>query len=537
MGHKCVDGYHDNKGDKRYAFDFIDGQFRRESLDSSKTYFGMEIELELDEELGERCDYCNGRGREDCEDCDGNGSYDCPNCDGTGCVDCDNCDGTGKIEQTDEETGEITMVDCPDCLGTGQDECSNCDGSGRVKCDNCGGIGSWECSNCDGTGVVDGEGGSSDLYEVPDEHENKLVFEHDGSLDNGFEVITEPMTYNALVNFLRLPFMRKLVGRSQELSSNGIHIHMSRPNMEVLKNLMMILGKTSHDLEALTRSSTYGTWYHRMDTLDTKQIKVYDDGLIKRPRYISTLFDALTQSTCINPDFKENLYRDRYLALNNQNERTIEYRFFNSTNDVGRLVDYLTLVYDMNVFANFYTLCELTTGDYSIGDHLKIGFTVNREAKLSYVRNITQSIIIKYNESLENAPLLDRLIRRELDVVSKGAIYNVGDLVHLDQPMLESNFLVNQYNTRTVSYLDSRKAFEIIEVASQGRLRDTFSNFGQSLSILARDIPVYLIKVERDESRGGDTTFWCPQTFIKGLVEYPTSQEVRVTVNYLGVDE
>lgn len=118
----------------------------------------------------EKCNNCNGSGRNNCYSCHGKGKELCPRCHGDyQHLTCSSCGGDGKER-------------CPSCEGKGEQYCSKCNGTGRVvqnvsewkthwdfqqqkqvggyewvkkevSCSACSGRGHWRCKSCGGTGT------------------------------------------------------------------------------------------------------------------------------------------------------------------------------------------------------------------------------------------------------------------------------------------------------------------------------------------------------------------------------------------------
>ena len=118
----------------------------------------------------EKCNGCNGAGRNTCYTCHGQGKDICPRCHGDYLhLRCSTCGGDGR-------------ENCPSCGGKGEHFCSKCNGTGKVTenisvwkthwdfqqqkqvggyewekkevpCSACSGKGHWRCKSCGGTGT------------------------------------------------------------------------------------------------------------------------------------------------------------------------------------------------------------------------------------------------------------------------------------------------------------------------------------------------------------------------------------------------
>ena len=133
-------------------------------------------------------------------------------------------------------------------------------------------------------------------------------FEHDGSLNDGVEIIFNPMTLNYIYsqeNLLKTAFDKiSTMARSHDTSSCGLHIHYSRGkfNHEAITRLVYLFEKFRTKLEKFARrTSSYAKFYRWGDlSID----------------YVSN-----------HVDYNE----DRYRAVNLRNSDTIEIRIFKGT--------------------------------------------------------------------------------------------------------------------------------------------------------------------------------------------------------------
>ena len=139
---------------------------------------------------------------------------------------------------------------------------------------------------------------------------------HDGSLNNGFEVVSHPMTKEYIQSVLPLRRLKELsdIGmRSATTRTCGLHVHINKGFFEgresSLYRFMSMFYRNAEQWKIIAgRSrSTYAQW----DDHEMTQMLRYAKGL--RP-------GSRTESN-----------QDRYVALNLQNRATIELRFFKGT--------------------------------------------------------------------------------------------------------------------------------------------------------------------------------------------------------------
>lgn len=178
------------------------------------------------------------------------------------------------------------------------------------------------------------------LNSLMDKHglkHDSLVYEEDGSLDNGFEIITQPMTMPFIYankDFFEeaLESIKDYGYLSHDINTCGLHIHVNRkqltwgtdlPADEVIDNIIAIMETFKAELKTFARrsSSSYARFYS--DSCYDDEIKV-DKKLVK--------------------DFKDKASHDRYMALNLSKYNTIEFRLFKGTLNFKTLMASIELV-------------------------------------------------------------------------------------------------------------------------------------------------------------------------------------------------
>lgn len=145
---------------------------------------------------------------------------------------------------------------------------------------------------------------------------DSCYLKHDGSLSNGFEVVSHPMTKEYIQNVLPLARLRELSDmgmRSATTRTCGLHVHINKGFFEgresSLYRFMSMFYRNTEQWKTLAgRSrSTYAQW----DDHEATQMLRYAKGLRSGERNQSN--------------------GDRYVALNLQNRATVELRFFKGT--------------------------------------------------------------------------------------------------------------------------------------------------------------------------------------------------------------
>jgi hypothetical protein len=131
----------------------------------------------------------------------------------------------------------------------------------------------------------------------------KVFFEHDGSLSNGFEIITQPMGLDSqteLWKWLKTDLKKGLL--SHKTSTCGLHIHVSRDSLTRLQLSKMVFFVNAPENQELIETIA---------------------------RRYSVRF-ALINKKKLGNAYKDD-YRNRYQAINIEGRETVEFRIFKGT--------------------------------------------------------------------------------------------------------------------------------------------------------------------------------------------------------------
>ena len=183
---------------------------------------------------------------------------------------------------------------------------------------------------------VDGGGEDSqnaqNLLNVANQKGEHIYIKHDGSLNDGFELVTHPMTPE--YHYCTMPWQEvlkealELDYRSHQTSTCGLHIHCNRSvfgryeyeQEEKIGRIVYFLEKHWCELVNFSRRSTeaLNRWAARYATISQTPKETYEKAKRKR--------------------------MGRYVALNLSNEETIEFRLFRGTLRYDTLIATLQLV-------------------------------------------------------------------------------------------------------------------------------------------------------------------------------------------------
>ena len=191
------------------------------------------------------------------------------------------------------------------------------------------------------------------------ENNLNVVFMHDGSLnDTGFEIVSHPQTFKYLQDQkekMKTAFDRAIEnGYISHNSSNcGLHFHFTAPKEnrdEIVERIWIILETYKDEISKLSRRK--GCFSYCKFLTDTRLIKNQNAKMY----YIKKC---------------DKMY-ERYLALNNRNTKTIEFRFFRGTLNIK------TFFADLEFVNNIYNICcdlsknltDITWKDLIQGEHI-----------------------------------------------------------------------------------------------------------------------------------------------------------------------
>jgi hypothetical protein len=149
--------------------------------------------------------------------------------------------------------------------------------------------------------------------------ENVVYLKEDGSISNGFEIVSHPMTIDYAmnhVNWAGITALKRMGFESWNASSCGLHIHMSRnafaDDKHLFKFVKFIYSNRVDLVKFVGRESSYAKF--GLDNFVSSWMD-YDTGVRTQHSLMKMLKDQATNN-------------DRYCAINIQNAHTVELRFF-----------------------------------------------------------------------------------------------------------------------------------------------------------------------------------------------------------------
>ena len=180
---------------------------------------------------------------------------------------------------------------------------------------------------------IDGAGKDDDyaeeLLDIANEDDEHIYIKSDGSLDDGMEIVTHPMTLDYHKEFCWDRIMKKAVYlgyRSHQTSTCGLHVHVNRDS----------LGLDRDEQDEVISRILYFVEHHWNETLKFSRRTEYN---INR---WAARYGYENSPKAIMDKAKKNY--GRYVAVNLCNYRTIEFRLFRGTLKHNTLIATLELV-------------------------------------------------------------------------------------------------------------------------------------------------------------------------------------------------
>ena len=185
---------------------------------------------------------------------------------------------------------------------------------------------------------------------VIDEVGSYVGTEHDGSVENGFETVSMPMTLAAHVESDWINRLCSVLQRhGAEEGENGLHVHISRAGLGstvdsqdlAIAKMMLMLDRFEYEYVRLARRNYHDSgWAYRVN-------------VERYAKHSDTLVDAARESG-----------DDRYHSLNITNRNTVEFRIFASTARPERIKATLELVHATATYCITNTLPVIRDGSW-----------------------------------------------------------------------------------------------------------------------------------------------------------------------------
>ena len=170
------------------------------------------------------------------------------------------------------------------------------------------------------------------------------ICKSDGSVNNGFEINTVPMTFNYIkTSNIFFDFFDKTKNwlRSYNMSNTGIHIHVSKKplsTMQIGKMLEFTNSRKNRNYIIDLSGRNPNSYCQINDVLKVKHIALKEFGTDGR---------ELNNSECNALD----KMRDKYQAINLQHDETVEFRIFKGNTKPQAISRYIEFVHALVMFS------------------------------------------------------------------------------------------------------------------------------------------------------------------------------------------
>ncbi len=162
-------------------------------------------------------------------------------------------------------------------------------------------------------------GNAQQLIDIANRNGEHIYCKHDGSIHDGFEIVSHPMTLDYHTNNMNwLGVLEKAIEmeyRSHNTSTCGLHVHVNRSAFgktyeeqeQVIKRIIFAVEKWWNELVKFSRrtAENLNQWAARYATISSTATETYDKAKGK--------------------------HMGRYVAVNLENSNTIEFRLFRGT--------------------------------------------------------------------------------------------------------------------------------------------------------------------------------------------------------------
>lgn len=195
---------------------------------------------------------------------------------------------------------------------------------------------------------------ADEILEIGNNSAEHIYIKSDGSLNDGMEIVTHPMTLDYHLNgFCWKDVMHECVRlgyRSHQTSTCGLHIHVNRDS----------LGKTSDEQEEVVSRILYFVEHHWNEMLKFSRRSEYAMN-----RWASRYGYENNPKAILDKAKKGN--KGRYSAVNLCNYHTVEFRMFRGTLKYNTLTAALQMVHricDAAVSMSDYEISKLSWSDF-----------------------------------------------------------------------------------------------------------------------------------------------------------------------------
>ena len=160
---------------------------------------------------------------------------------------------------------------------------------------------------------------AQNLLDIANETDERIYCKRDGSINNGFEIVSHPMTLDYHTNSMNwAEILKKAVDlnyRSHNTSTCGLHIHCSRS----------AFGKDYEEQEQAIGRVVFFVEKH------WNELVKFSRRTLDNLNHLAAKYATLSPTTEETYEKAKNVRMGRYVAVNLENAETIEFRMFRGT--------------------------------------------------------------------------------------------------------------------------------------------------------------------------------------------------------------
>ena len=243
------------------------------------------------------------------------------------------------------------------------------------------------------------------------------ICKRDGSVNNGFEINTVPMTFDYIkATDLFFEFYKKTNThlRSYKMSNTGIHVHISRKNISVLdqgKILEFVNSRINRDYIIALSGRNPNTYCELNNRLKMKSI-LFDKNAIKN----KTDGRLFKQPQTDDEYFQHDKISDKYQAVNMRHPHTIEFRIFKGNTKPQAISRYIEFCHALRFFVK-------ETSNDSINFNSFIDYVFNHKSTYPFLNEFNQKFKMNnpsssstLKETFTYKPRIDKIFKNKIEI-------------------------------------------------------------------------------------------------------------------------
>jgi hypothetical protein len=213
-----------------------------------------------------------------------------------------------------------------------------------------------------------GWGCESGAHVVKDALGSRVYLKRDGSLENGFEIVSHPHSFDEWkrINWSFLRSLRSKGFRSWDTETCGLHVHVSRTAFR----------------KGGIRDEAHELRFQKL---------IYDNGVqVRAIAGRSSQYARFNDKGALVPKVKFGHTADRYEAVNSQNDHTLEVRVFRGSLKPARILSALEFIHSA---VEYTRNMKINPRDKQLGWIRFMGYVLDNKDKYENFAQIAQSTL------------------------------------------------------------------------------------------------------------------------------------------------